>query len=66
MEKHEEVVNVLTTTLRGKPLTLSMDCEVRKGRKIFSLNCHLIVDGELKTMHLEMIEIKEICTGGLQ
>ena len=41
-----------------------MDCGVRKGRKIFSLNSHLIVEGEFKTMHLGMIEIKEIYTGG--
>ena len=33
-------------------------------RKFFSSNCDLIVDGELKTMHLGIIEIKEICTWG--
>ena len=40
-----------------------MDCGVRKGKKIFSLNCHVITNNEYQTMHLGMLEIKEICPG---
>ena len=62
-EKHEDIVSGLIKGLEGRPLALSMDCGVRKERKILSLNCHVITNNEYQTIHLGMIEMKEICTG---
>ena len=62
-ENHEEIVSGLIKVLEGRPLALSTDCGVRKVKIFFSLSCHVITNNEYQTMHLGLVERKEICTG---